>query len=64
VIEPDVAGFDYDDFTRSRELIRVGAEAMRSALPTVRQWFEAPVEATNPQKAIPLLRRPAPMPAD
>jgi NTE family protein len=64
VIEPDVAGFDYDDFTRSRELIRVGAEAMRSALPTVRQWFEAPVPATTPQKASPLLRRPAPMPAD
>jgi NTE family protein len=33
VIEPDVAGFDYDDFKRAGELIRVGELAMRRALP-------------------------------
>ena len=40
VIEPDVAGFDYDDFKRSGELIRVGEVAMRHALPAVRKWLE------------------------
>jgi NTE family protein len=42
VIEPDVAGFDYDDFKRSRELIRVGELAMRNAMPEVRRWLEEP----------------------
>ena len=37
VIEPDVAGFDYDDFKRASELIRVGEMAMRRALPEVSQ---------------------------
>jgi NTE family protein len=70
VIEPDVAAFEYDDFKRAAELVRAGEEAMRKALPTVRQWLEAPVEATLPEKAAalrnarPAMVRPAPMPAD
>ncbi len=40
VIEPDVAGFDYDDFKRADELLRVGETAMRRALPEVRKWLE------------------------
>jgi NTE family protein len=64
VIEPDVAGFGYDDFKRADDLIRVGEEAMRAALPEVRKWMEAPSEAVvgvaMPQTATP----PAPMPAD
>jgi NTE family protein len=64
VIEPDVAGFDYDDFKRAGELIRVGELAMRRALPEVRKWLEAPVETVTPLKAPPLVARPAPMPAD
>src|SRR5882762_3974145 len=51
VIEPDVAAFGYDDFKHAADLVRAGEEAMRKALPTVRQWLEAPVEATLPQKA-------------
>jgi NTE family protein len=58
VIEPDVAGFDYDDFKRADELIHVGAQAMRRALPQVRKWLEAPAEAPA------MVARPAPMPAD
>ena len=58
VIEPDVAGFDYDDFKRADELMHVGATAMRRALPQVRKWLEAPAEAPA------LVARPAPMPAD
>jgi NTE family protein len=66
VIEPDVAGFAYDDFKRAEELIRVGESAMRAALPEVRKWLETPAETAAPAKprrtrAVP---RPAPMPAD
>ena len=64
VIEPDVAGFAYDDFKRSGDLIRVGEVAMRKALPEVRQWLEAPAEIPytgTERRAVP---RPAPMPAD
>jgi NTE family protein len=64
VIEPDVAGFDYDDFKRADELIRVGELAMRRALPQVRSWLEVPAEAITPVKAPALVATPAPMPAD
>jgi NTE family protein len=63
VIEPDVAGFDYDDFKRAGELIHVGELAMRRALPQVRKWLEVPSEAGVPAKAA-LVAGPAPMPAD
>jgi NTE family protein len=63
VIEPDVAGFDYDDFKRAGELIRVGELAMRRALPQVRQWLETPAAAANVSISA-LITRPAPMPAD
>jgi NTE family protein len=64
VIEPDVAGFDYDDFKRAGELIRVGEQAMRAALPEVRKWLQVPAQASLPLQASPLLGSPAPMPAD
>ncbi len=63
VIEPDVAGFAYDDFKRADDLIRAGEMAMRNALPEVRKWLEAPAEAEATAKARPAAR-PAPMPAD
>lgn len=61
VIEPDVAGFGYDDFKRTGDLIRVGAEAMRAALPEVRKWLAAEPESTTKTSSV---ARPAPMPAD
>jgi NTE family protein len=63
VIEPDVAGFAYDDFKRADDLIRVGEVAMRKALPEVRKWLESPASdyAGIERRALP---RPAPMPAD
>jgi NTE family protein len=69
VIEPDVAGFDYDDFKRAGELIRVGELAMRAALPEVRKWLQVPAEAssslTGGSLAVPaLVASPAGMPAD
>jgi NTE family protein len=70
VIEPDVAAFEYDDFKRAADLVRVGEEAMRKALPTVRKWLEIPAETVIPAttalatKARPAVAKPAPMPAD
>jgi len=70
VIEPDVAGFAYDDFKRADELIRVGEVAMRQALPGVRKWLATTAEE-EPASAKALgangsapVARPAPMPAD
>jgi NTE family protein len=65
VIEPDVAGFDYDDFKRAGELIRVGEEAMRRALPEVRKWLEVPASAAALAMTTPaLVPRPAAVPGD
>jgi hypothetical protein len=64
VIEPDVAGFDYDDFKRAGELIRVGELAMRRALPEVRKWLEVPSQPGIAAKAPAMVARPAAMPAD
>jgi len=59
VIEPDVAGFAYDDFKRAGDLIRVGEAAMRSALPEVRKWLAVPAEPANVLNLPSLVRRPA-----
>ncbi len=64
VIEPDVAGFDYDDFKRADELIHVGELAMRRALPEVRKWLTSPAGAAAPLKLPALAPKPTPMPAD
>jgi NTE family protein len=64
LVEPDVAGFAYDDFKRAAELIRSGEVAMRKALPEVRKWLETPVETTVPAKPRPAVARTAPVPAD
>lgn len=64
VIEPDVAGFDYDDFKRADELMHVGEEAMRRALPEVRKWLETPVETALPRKAPVRVANPVPLSAD
>ncbi len=63
VVEPDVAGFAYDDFKRAGELILSGEAAMRKALPEVRKWMEMP-ETSVPAKARPVVAHPAPMSAD
>jgi NTE family protein len=65
VIEPDVAGFAYDDFKRADDLIRVGEAAMRAALPEVRKWLQSPSLAVGDAAAAkPAVPHPAPMPAD
>ena len=64
VVEPDVAGFAYDDFRRSGDLIKVGEIAMHNALPDVRKWMEAPAAETYPAVERRSAPRTAPMPAD
>lgn len=62
IIEPDVAGFAYDDFRHAHVLVQAGEAAMRAALPQVRKWMAAPTQAALP--AQPDAPQPAPMPAD
>ncbi len=71
VVEPDVAGFGYDDFKRADDLIHSGEVAMRKALPEVRKWMESPAnESTSAKSALanetPKVNPAAPvaMPAD
>ena len=64
VIEPDVAGYSYDDFKRADDLIRVGEAAMRAALPEVRKWIESPAQPEFGSKPAHDAMRTAPMPAD
>jgi NTE family protein len=64
VIEPDVAGFAYDDFKRADELIHAGEVAMRRALPEVRKWLAAPLEPATDATTTPAVASPTPMPAD
>ena len=63
IVEPDVAGFAYDDFKRAGELITAGEIATKKVLPEIRKWLEAPEPSTAP-KPHPAMPRPAPMPAD
>ncbi|MFZ0732975.1 MAG: patatin-like phospholipase family protein [Candidatus Sulfotelmatobacter sp.] len=64
VIEPDVAGFAYDDFKRCDELIRVGEVAARAALPAIRKWIEPPAQPAIAAGTATTVPHPAPMPAD
>ena len=64
MIEPDVAGFDYDDFSRADELIRVGELAMLRALPQVRKWLEVPLAQPVTGKTGAMVARPVPIAAD
>jgi NTE family protein len=64
VIEPNVAGFAYDDFKRADDLIHAGEVAMRKALPEVRKWLETAAEDISTTKATSAEAKPAPMPAD
>ena len=64
VVEPDVAGFGYDDFKRADDLIRVGEAAMKNALPEVKKWMTLPIESPASKKQGEVLAKPVPMTAD
>ena len=52
VIEPDVAGFSYDCFERTPELIAAGEAAMREKLPELRELLKAPGVDSTPKPGI------------
>jgi len=64
VVEPDVAGFGYDDFKRSADLIKAGEVAMRHALPEVRKWMKPAAESSYSAVERRGSPRIAPVPAD
>jgi len=47
IIEPDVAPFVWDDFSKTSQLIRAGEEATFKALPAIRAALESKVVATE-----------------
>jgi NTE family protein len=51
VIEPDVSGFDWDDFDGLDQLIAAGESATRAALPALRELLSAPAEASGAPKS-------------
>ena len=60
VITPDVRGFSYDSFERAAELRQSGEDAMRRALPTIREWMhDSPKEPLVPVKHAPAQVSPA-----
>ena len=63
IVEPDVAGFAYDDFKRAGELITAGEIATKKVLPEIRKWLETP-DASAAAKVRPAMARPATMSAD
>ena len=50
VIEPDVTGYRYDDFERSSELVALGENVTRAALPEIRKWLEVATTDQAPGK--------------
>jgi len=62
VVEPDVAGYQFDDFERAANLIKAGELAMRNAMPEVRKWLADPVVSAGRGRAS--IGGPAAVPAD
>ena len=50
IIEPEVGRFGYDEFQRAPEMITIGAEAARRALPRIRAWLEGAEAEPLPQE--------------
>jgi NTE family protein len=57
VLEPDVSAFAYDAFAHVNELVKVGEEAARAALPQIRDWITDPATA-EPAAAAELSKSP------
>lgn len=53
VIEPNVDGFEYDCFDRAKELLVVGEESMRKALPVIRKWLEPQTVKVEDARTVP-----------
>jgi len=60
VIEPDVTGYRYDDFEHSAELVHIGEDTARIAMPQIRTWLE--VTAPTPKTKRSAAKLPASSP--
>jgi len=63
VIEPEVNGFEYDDFEHAADLVRAGETATRAVLPDIRKWLQAETPEPVKVRKVPVAQ-PAVMPAD
>lgn len=65
VVEPNVDGFEYDDFERTADLLQAGEQVMRAALPQVKSWLQPEKEAPAPTSSVlsSPLQVPNPQPA-
>ena len=52
VLEPNVSAFAYDAFQHVNELVRVGEEAARAALPHIRAWITDPATVEVAQEVV------------
>lgn len=57
VLEPNVSGFGYDEFQRTPDLIKIGEEATRKALPAIRQWLGVPAPSAESVAMVPEPKR-------
>jgi NTE family protein len=51
ILQPEIGEFAYDDFIRSKDLIRCGEAAAREAMPKIREWFPAKTTVITPVPA-------------
>ncbi|MGE5112494.1 MAG: patatin-like phospholipase family protein [Acidobacteriaceae bacterium] len=54
VIEPNVDGFEYDCFDRAKELMLIGENSMRKALPAIRAWLEPAEVKVKASQTVPV----------
>jgi hypothetical protein len=52
VLEPNVSAFAYDAFKDVNELVKVGEEAARAALPQIRAWITDPTTAEVAEEVV------------
>ena len=60
ILEPDVTGYRYDDFEHSADLVRIGEQIARAALPKIQKWLPKSLPAFEPsaQKLVPAIPNP------
>ena len=61
ILEPDVTGYRYDDFEHSADLVRIGEQIARAALPKIQKWLPESLPALEPsaKKLVPAIPNPA-----
>lgn len=63
ILEPAVGQFNWDDFTRTPDLLRAGEQSVRAALPQIRKLLQPPPVVAQPAVAQPARPAHHPQPA-